>query len=221
MSIITSKKVSNRICEINMEDILRFYVTKGEHYPFTDLYSMNYRKNSEEYIRLYDTFRNQKGKADDVEFLQYIEEYIDDRKNETNPDKWKEFRWMNTLSDEEILCQVDAVECRKLEPNQKWHFLVSFCAYKLVVEVDKQFKERTKTKVSEFNSVIKAWLNIKCPELRLWMFEAAMDNKIITPANVQEMYRATVDKQLKRKTDSKWWSECWEKVLRVISAAKA
>lgn len=66
------------------------------------------------------------------------------------------------------------------EPNQQWHFLVSYCA-------QHELEARRANKKNKANI-----LSIKCPELWLWLIEAARDDDIIKKEDVIEAYEQAI-----------------------------
>lgn len=88
------------------------------------------------------------------------------------------------------------VKCNKDdgEPNQKWHFLVAFCA---MVELEGSEKEK-----SLFSK------SYPCPELRLWLIEAAKDGNIIKEEDVKAAYNAAKDYK-NGKINKVAWNNLW------------
>ncbi|NCC55181.1 MAG: hypothetical protein EOM11_06840 [Erysipelotrichia bacterium] len=75
------------------------------------------------------------------------------------------------------------------EPNQKWHFLVSYCAQH---ELEDMQKGESKPTANVFNR------NIICPELWLWLIETAKDGDIIKDDDVKKVYSKAI----------KYWEKC-------------
>ena len=125
--------------KLTLEKVIKFYMSKEEHYDNVKEYmKKNPAKDSEGYKKLYNVFsyRIYKGlsaKNDDEYFYNLIHKYLKIRKDDANKNDnelWKRLCIFDEMNEEEILCKKNKVP----EPNQKWHLLISFCAYKKLLE---------------------------------------------------------------------------------------
>ncbi len=92
------------------------------------------------------------------------------------------------------------------EPNQKWHLLVSFYGQNAV--------EGTLSKSNIFKK------SITCPELWLWMLEAAIDDSNITKDDVKALYTQACKYKNKLITKKEWqafFSSYWSKLIDAIT----
>lgn len=80
------------------------------------------------------------------------------------------------------------------EPNQQWHFLVSYCAQ---WELEAR-RANKKNKANIFDR------RIMCPELWLWLIEAARDNIIINDEDVIKVYEQAIKKKNKEIGNKEW-----------------
>ena len=193
-------------------ELINFYIGKAAHYPISDLFMMNYRQKKVGYIDLYSTFHSTEhnGKPDNVEFYKMV---VDELKlnrdtaeaketplTELDISEYKEFQtgykmfqWMlKRMPEEFILCQENR-SYSGLEPNQKWHFLVSWAAFALVA--GKIVNSEATQKYPQENAFMeKTGLanSFHCPELLLWMLEAAVDGENLTAADVSACYADAV-----------------------------
>lgn len=251
-----------------LEKVIKFYMSKQEHYPISDMFMINYRQDSGEYIDVYEKFkglvipdfkleniiiqkktkkRNQVkinkytlwDDEDDVYFFYCISRYLQIRKYIGPPieiekkltDLLIDF---NGMKDEEILCHTEECKYFRGEPNQKWHFLISWCAYKLLVikpENEKntffavpqnQENNCITTTVApwtkeDLNNKPSYWTLVRCPELRLWMYEAAYDGEIITIDKIMQAYSEAVNCRLKKEENKDFWYKCWKDIEEVIT----
>lgn len=237
--------------KLTLEKVIKFYMSRQEHYPISDLFMMNYRQKGTGYIAVYSIFTNQKhnGVEDNKHFYELIKCFIDKKNHAAwKPDDdygeqlEKNLNIFNSMKKEEMLCHCEQTEYNELEPNQKWHFLVSWCAYKLLVKNDKkEFLDGIATKASPFgygmNEKPVKWVGTKtiikkeskitiqeheilCPELRLWMYEAAFDGEIITKDLIMKVYSEAVNLRLKIKKikdEKAFWDKRWNEIAEVIT----
>ena len=193
--------------------LIDFYMYKAAHYPISDLFMMNYRQKEGGYIDLYSTFHSTEhnGKPDNVEFYKMVVEELnrDTAEAKETPlteldrseykefqTEYKMFQWMlKRMPEKFILCQVNQSDSG-LEPNQKWHFLVSWAAFALVAGKIKKvvYSEATQKYPQENAFKEKTGLanSFHCPELLLWMLEAAVDGENLTAADVSACYADAV-----------------------------
>lgn len=102
--------------------------------------------------------------------------------------KEQRLTWLKDLDKNFIL---ERRQYSQLEPNQKWHLLISWYAYKIIMDVyDVEIGDARRLKE---NTEVNNWCGVKCPELCLWMQEAACDNRIITLEDIFEMYTEAVE----------------------------
>ena len=78
------------------------------------------------------------------------------------------------------------VNAEELEPNQKWHLIVSYLGSKI------------------FSGTTPSVSRVSCPELWMWMFETA-DN-VFTSDELDEIYKKAVEYR-EKKIDSNQWSD--------------
>ena len=82
------------------------------------------------------------------------------------------------------------------EPNQKWHFLVSYCAQcEIKGSTANIFKE-----------------SITCPELWLWLIEEARDNIILNDEDVKKVYEQAI---IYKTIGNKFGKEEWKYFLNI------
>lgn len=195
-------------------ELINFYMDKAAHYPVSDLFMMNYRQKKDGYIDLYSTFNytEHDGAEDDKEFYKKVEYELNRDTAETkSPPKMESdisgregFQWMmKKMPKEFVRCQVNR-SYSGLEPNQKWHFLVSWAAFALVADeiknvvVDSRATQKDPKK-NAFESNKGLATAFHCPELLLWMLEAAVDGKNLTAADVSACYADAVTCRLNGK----------------------
>lgn len=201
------------------EDEIKFYLNKKEHYPISDLFMQNYRQEERGYINLHNVFVSDAD--EDYEKLvkkQRLKSYEGDLKiygelknNYKELIKEQRLTWLKDLDKNFIL--VERRQYSKLEPNRKWHLLIFWYAYKIIMDVyDVEIGDARRL---EENTEVNNWCGVKCPELCLWMLEAACDNRIITLEDIFEMYTEAVE--IRRKKLKKSCSLIyWEKIKKVI-----
>lgn len=194
------------------QKIINFYVAKKSHYPITDLFCMNFKQKEGGYVKVYEDLSNEKKSPDNAEFFEIIR---------NNQELMEPLKWLEKLDEKEKKCYIDE-KYQQLEPNQKWHFLISWMAFKIVVETNPL---KNPTRVTKLPDNVKQFCGVNCPELRLWLFEAAMDNDIVKIQDVYEMYSKLVDGRREKdirtyySKECEYWSECWKKILSVIDKA--
>ncbi len=153
---------------------------------------------------------NERG-TDDKQVLQILRE----KKEELL--EYDELYWLKELYDRE---EVFLSEEEKRKPNQKWHLLISYYAYKLIVK-----RYGIESKVVEIDDIEKKVATVlgglSCPELCLWMVEAAMDGKYITADEVKELSERIIEFKTEGKgqwRSFRWWKENVEKYSEKVKA---
>ena len=146
---------------------------------------------------------NERG-TDDQQVLQILRE----KKEELL--EYDELYWLKELYDRE---EVFLSEEEKRKPNQKWHLLISYYAYKLIVK-----RYGIESKVVGADDIEKKVSTVlgglSCPELCLWMVEAAMDGKYITADEVKKLSERIIVFKTEGKgqwRSFRWWKENVEK----------
>lgn len=203
---IEKNRTMNKMISVN--SIIEFFSHANEHYPVSDLYMYEYqqKKNGNGYKELEDELndlieiKEKDKKFFDTEIVRLMKMYAPLR------------YFLIPQKGQKIT-------------SQKWHFLV---AYYL-------FKECNDNKVKEIEEYKPIdWLFAKgsaynCPELCLWMVEAAMDGEIITKEDLYKLFFKAVEfKNLPGSHNQwkcyQWWKEnkqsYWEKILKVIEKQK-
>lgn len=176
--------------DLTKKDVLEFYASKNRHYPITDEFMKTYKQKRNGYIEVANVFNNKGNNERDKKFFEWL------KKNNEN----------GTLGDLESLREINRLGLLNInngtldlpnkldvfrinpdgetEPNQKWHFFISYYAY------------------NEFNNknpgdrILSA--HVTCPELWLWTAEAAKDDQEISYYDIYRLYVAAVDNRNKR-----------------------
>lgn len=208
--------------ELLNEDVIIFYLNKKDHYPISDLFMQNFRQNGGGYIKLHeilskfdinDNYKELKKKRRLNENDGNLRICGELKNNYEELVKNHRLAWLQDLDKNFILERENYL---KLEPNQKWHLLISWYAYKIIMDIyDLEIVNASRLKE---NKRVFNWCNVKCPECCLWMFEAAYDNETITLEHILMMYAEAVEMRQKKRT--KFSDIYWEKVLLVISRDK-
>lgn len=170
---------------INDLDVIKFFNKKEMHYPLSDQYIRFYSIENQDYMKLADSIQSYQDviKDDDSAFADYILKLSE-----------------KDIGESEVLQNIDLSrfpivpgkgrEC--VEPNQKWHLLISWYLYKEFVEKHQilsngkktfcykgKMKSTNVTPNNNFNETGKDGDNlnkgrgISCPELLIWMAEAS------------------------------------------------
>lgn len=181
--------------EITVREIIQFYVEKEKNQPLTDWIMNNgYGQARAGYIYV----ANERGK-DNKQVMQIL------REKEAELKKTKELCWLKALSDSK---EVFLSKEEQSKPNQKWHLLISYYAFSLIVR-----KYEIDSKVNGLDSIdgmkFTVFGRINCPELCLWMVEAAVDGEILTADEVEELFHQIVE--FKRQGIGRWDSFSWWK----------
>jgi len=226
--------------KLTLEKVIKFYMSKEEHYDNVKEYmEKNPAKDSEGYKKLFNVFSYRIFKdlpaKDDVYFCYLIHKYLEIRKDYANREGnelWNRLCIFDRMNEEEILCKKNKVP----EPNQKWHLLISFCAYKKLLEkkeingiknnvfFDENIYEDGQIILSSatpfaINQYKQLFLGINHVPLKLWMYEAAADTKnqhIITPDIIEELSK---DINEGRATKGGYnWGKYWNDIVKIIDA---
>lgn len=185
--------------EITAREIIQFYAKKERNQTKTNEFlNGGYGQVRGGYI----SFANERGE-DSKQVIQILQE----KKEELL--KIDELCWLETLYDRhEVLLS----EEEKSKPNQKWHLLISYYAYKLIVQRYGIKKVRVVEDIDAKKTTV--FGRIRCPELCLWMVEAAVDGKILTNKDVEGLYANIVEIKKKNKWYKEWltwWKDNREK----------
>lgn len=148
-----------------------FYKDKNPKPYYTTLFLKYHRQKSKGYIDFARIFESddKSGKEDITQLNNYIK--IKNLIEQDNLDEVYALRGLNSEF-------VQNVKDNQLagEPNQKWHFLVSYCAQ----------SELEGSRINIFDR------RITCPELWLWLIEEAKDNNIIKDEDVEKVYQQAI-----------------------------
>lgn len=205
MSVITNK------------DIIKFYSRKAieneEVFQKTNFFEKEHRQRSSGYISLAQTFLS------------------DGVLGEDDNDK-RFYKWLRAKEEEQTIYQLRALRYLEKDAkfdiflkhsrlNQKWHCLVSWYAY---TEFDGRLNDITYTEPiympdAQKTCVLKT--GIICPELRLWLVEAASDENNISGSDVERFMNEALT-YVECRNRKKWnevWVEYRQKIERVIAVA--
>ena len=76
------------------------------------------------------------------------------------------------------------IDYKEAEPNQKWHLLCSYIPYVYFNDVEMTYEEVDNKCTNDIEFNTKSYNFLQCPELILWMAEAAdIDKKLIKQAS--------------------------------------
>lgn len=131
-------------------------------------------------------------------YIDFAKVFEDNTEREEN-DKWnimcKNHKEIENLAGQEKLDELHSlkglgkdfifnvgIDKEKGEPNQKWHFLVSYCAQKEIGH-----KRKLKNSIANIKDE-----NITSPELWLWLFETAKDGVVITDEDIELVYESAI-----------------------------
>lgn len=170
---------------INDLDVIKFFNKKEMHYPLSDQYIRFYSIENQDYMKLADSIQSYQDviKDDDSAFADYLLHLI-----------YKDILNSTVLKHIDLyrlpIVPGKGREC--VEPNQKWHLLISWYLYKEFVEKHQilsngkktfcykgKMKSTNVTPNNNFNETGKDGDNlnkgrgISCPELLIWMAEAS------------------------------------------------
>lgn len=202
---------------ITNKDIIKFYSRKvmenEDIFQKTYYFENEHRQRSGGYISLARTFLSDGVSGKD--------------------DKEKRFyKWLRAKEEEHTIYQLRAF--RYLEEdtkfdiflnharlNQKWHCLVSWYAY---TEFDGRLNDITYTEPIYMPDAQKTCIlkpGNRCPELRLWLVEAAADEKNISDSDVERFMNEALT-YVECRNRKKWnevWVEYRQKIERAIVLA--
>ncbi|MBD9053674.1 hypothetical protein [Holdemanella biformis] len=170
---------------INDLDVIKFFNKKEMHYPLSDQYIRFYSIENQDYMKLADSIQSYQDviKDDDSAFADYLLHL-----------SYKDILNSTVLKHIDLyrlpIVPGKGREC--VEPNQKWHLLISWYLYKEFVEKHQilsngkktfcykgKMKSTNVTPNNNFNETGKDGDNlnkgrgISCPELLIWMAEAS------------------------------------------------
>ena len=191
---------------ITVEKIIEFYSHANEHYPISDLLVYKYAQKKGGYVELADEFKG-------------IVPIRDEDKKFFDSDVIEQTKYTP-------LKYFFMPQSGKGIPSQKWHFLISYYMYKEITG-NKDIKKIEESKPDDWYFTDDKRTEYKCPELCLWMVEAAMEGNIITLEDVHELfYQAVEFKQNKQTTkweEYSWWvknrKNYWNKIQTVIKGS--
>ncbi|HKM04090.1 MAG TPA: L,D-transpeptidase [Lachnospiraceae bacterium] len=185
---------------------INFYKKKEPTPPYTKEFMSKYRQEEGGYIVFANKFILTNDKS--IEELEdvikkkkdgHLENIIEMRKLIEQGKLGKVYS-LEELDESFICCVKDDKSVG--EPNQKWHFLVSYCAQ---YELEDMRKGKSKPTANIFNR------SITCPELWLWLIEVAQDDNIITGGYVEEVYNEAINYKKKgHKEGIAEWNKCLE-----------
>ena len=165
---------------INDLDVIKFFNKKEMHYPLSDQYIRFYSIENQDYMKLADSIQSYQDviKDDDSAFADYLLHL-----------SYKDILNSTVLKHIDLyrLPIVSGIEKECVEPNQKWHLLISWYLYKEFVEKHQISDENnfyykgkiistTVTPNNNFESdkdAINLDGRIRCQELLIWMAEAS------------------------------------------------
>jgi len=172
----------------DVEKIIRYYSKKDANPENTKRFveELKLGQESDPYKGVFKAFKEESKKDDEESFyklenekrkddtaLYYlIKGYIGARKGEKDTDLTKEtterLEFLQGIKEDEL----DELLCKDKDiPSQKWHFLVSWYAYKKLTNKNKTLCDGTKTTVSpSFNYFY-------CKELIIWLAEVIIKDK--------------------------------------------
>lgn len=208
MSVITNK------------DIIEFYSRKvienEEVFQKTYYFEKEHRQRSGGYISLARTFLSGGMIGEDDNDKRFYE-------------------WLRAKEDEQTIYQLRALKYLEGDTefdiflnysklNQKWHCLVSWYAY---TEFQGRLNDKTYTEPicepdTQDSCILKK--SIRCPELRVWLLEAAVDGINVTNRDVDQFLKeALFYTEDREKNKSKWenvLAQYNQKIIAAIAASK-
>lgn len=182
--------------KLTNEKLIKFYSHANEHYSISDLFMYKYKQEKRGYRELEAGFKNKDNISEaDKDFF--------------NSDLIEHMR--NCVS----LKYLIEPESGVYSPSQKWHLLISYYLY-IELQKDRNIK-------SDTSNWALSGTTLDCPELCLWMVEAAMDGVIITSNDLYEMFYQAIEFKKNKKGHWKsfqWWEEhknqYWDKITQII-----
>lgn len=207
MELITNDKITNK-------DIIKFYSKKfiedEEHYINTYSFATEQMQHNGGYIDTAKAFIHNgvQGKKDDQKFYKWLLKKKDN-------DTLYSLKSLKYLKEND-----DFVFLINKKVNQKWHCLISW--YARLEHNGKLTEESYKNEIKISDETCMFKMSITCPELRLWLVEAAIDEKYITNEDVENFKKEAIkyskDKINNKKSWNKIWSEYVIKILCVINS---
>jgi len=183
-----------------------FYKNKDSVPYYTTEFIKKYQQKGGGYIAFAKTFitdgksaEELRNKTKDPEIIEQCNNHIDNYIEIKNLIKQGDLDKVDALRDVPLGFVLNVKNDYTVgEPNQQWHFLVSYCA-------QHELEARRANKDNEAMAKAKAKANIlsiQCPELWLWLIEAARDDDIIKKEDVIEAYEQAV--RLKEIGNKEW-----------------
>lgn len=201
---------------ITNEDIIKFYSSRVENkdiFQRTYSFEEKYRQSDGGYINLAKVF-DKKGDVEECDNKLFFD-WLLKKKKEGTIYELKSFWYVKKDKEFDIFLNDSGV-------NQKWHCLVSWYAYKEFLGELNDDTYRASIIHKGYKTCI---LNTKnsCPELRLWLVEAAVDGKNITNDDVKQFKEKAEIYAKSKREKLTFWNEQWKvyrkKIEEVILAA--
>ncbi len=197
---------------LSNRDIIKFYsaIDSRANFHYTLSYEKEHRQPNDGYIKTANVFMENEKKCDKKEkaFLDWLQ-----NKNENGT--LYDLKSLSFVKDDKDF----DVFLEKRMICQKWHCIVSWYA-RLEYEgrlSEKEFSESIHNKDAWASCIFKK--SIKCPELRLWLVEAAKDNLKITDADVLNFYKEALKYSANKKENITNWNNIWDEYLPKIGEA--
>ncbi len=189
--------------KLKERDIIEFYLKKKEHYELTDQFMQEYTQKNGGYIDLYNKIGEENNlKNDDQQVLDKLQNEFESLKDDNR------LSWLDQFTYDEIFC--------KNNLNQRWHLLISWYAYKIILDKYPEINaisKATPLKTIDKNTTFEFGAG-DCPELCIWMVEAAMDGKIITQKDLDDLFYQAKKFREKQKNEKglhwksfEWWKQ--------------
>lgn len=203
---------------ISNKEIIEFYSEKYEENEEkcknTFYFEKNNRQDKGGYIEVAETFKNNGNiqNEKDKEYIDFYNYLIEKKENNTLYDL-KAFK--NIRKEFDIFLENSKI-------NQKWHCLVSWYAWLEWKQKLNEKKYENTVETADATCIFNK--RNTCPELRLWLVEAAAQNgKYITQDDVEKFKDEAVNYSNDRKNNKKNWNKLWEgyvsKILKEIKKA--
>ena len=172
--------------EENVEKIIRYYSKKDTNPENTKRFVEESKLGQESggYKEVFKAFKEAGGEPDEQAFYGFIKQYIDERKKKCETEFTKRLKYLDEVPDEELLCSGEV-------PNQKWHFLVSWYAYKKLLMQEKNssgdriFCDKNMTKATGSPGYYYFW----CKELIIWLAEVIVEDKPEFQTTFDQIYK--------------------------------
>ncbi len=206
----------------NLLEAINVLAEKNSSYPLTYAYCDRFMQKNGGYIDVARTFLNngKKGKKDDKLFYKWIQN--------VKYDKSKVLKMLKEkgLDDDFIFTIHDELHGEgKTRPNPKWHFLISYCAYKEYVSTEeyrKEYEENGDTKwydpIENFESLALINDSRFVGEFKLWILEALGAEIGISVEDIEKNEKSYILKIInERWNDDKIVYDFKEKSLKISS----